>query len=99
MLECTVNLIQQVYDCFDPVLDEEVGQSKIDWMQSHVSSDDFKIVVVESSAAVLHQQALLHRTKISYRDPTWLDELFLYGLKALTDDLKRNTYQYIFVIW
>jgi hypothetical protein len=88
-----------VYDCFDPILGEEVGQGKIEWMQSHVSSDDFKIVVVESSAAVLHQQALFHRTKVGYRQPTWLDDLFLYGLKALNDDLQRNTYQVIFVIW
>jgi hypothetical protein len=87
-----------VYDCFDPILGEEVAQSKIDWMLSHVSSDDFKIVVVESSAAFLHQQALFHKTKVGYREPTWLDELFLYGLKALTDDLKRNTYQDIFVM-
>jgi hypothetical protein len=87
-----------VYDCFDPILGEEVGQSKIDWMQSHVSSDDFKIVVVESSAAVLHQQALFKSAKVGYREPTWLDELYLYGLKALADDLKRNTYQDIFVM-
>jgi hypothetical protein len=87
-----------VYDCFNPVLGEEVGQSKIDWMRRHVSSDDIKIVVVESSAAVIHQKALLHHTKVHYREPTWLDELFIYGLKSLTDDVKRNTYQHVFVV-
>lgn len=87
-----------MYDCFDPILGEEVGWSKIDWIESHVSSEDCKIVVVESPVAVLHQQALVRRTKVGYREPTWLDDLFLYGLKTLTDDLKRNTYQDIFVI-
>ncbi|GFG37443.1 hypothetical protein Cfor_07170 [Coptotermes formosanus] len=88
----------KVYDCFDSGLGEEVGQSKVDWMRSHVSSDDFKIVVVESSVAVIHHQALLHYTKVSYREPTWLDELFIYGLKELTDDLQGKVYQRVFVI-
>lgn len=87
-----------MYDCFDSGLGEEVGQSKVDWMRSHVSSDDFKIVVVESSVAVIHHQALLHYTKVSYREPTWLDELFIYGLKELTDDLQGKVYQRVFVI-
>lgn len=87
-----------MYDCFDPILGEEVGQNKVEWIQSRMSSDNFKIVVIESSAAVIHQQALLHHSKVAYREPTWLDELFLYGLKALTDDVRRNTYQHVFVI-
>lgn len=87
-----------MYDCFDPILAEEVGQSKVDWMRRHVSSDDVKIVVVESLAAVIHQQALVHHTRVCYREPTWLDELFLYGLKSLTDDEQRNTYQHVFVV-
>jgi hypothetical protein len=93
-----MNLFQQVYDCFDPVLAEDVGQSKVDWMRRHVSSDDIKIVVVESLAAVIHQQAFFDHTKVRYREPTWLDELFLYGLKSLTDDVNRNTYQHVFVM-
>ncbi|XP_021923280.1 uncharacterized protein LOC110831513 isoform X3 [Zootermopsis nevadensis] len=92
MTEC------EVYDCFDPVLGEEVGRSKIDWIRRHVSSDEVNIVVVESSVAVMHQQALLRHSKVCYREPTWLDELFLYGLKSLTDDVKRNTYQHVFVV-
>jgi len=87
-----------VFDCFDPTLGEEVGQNKVDWMRSHVSSDNFKIIVVESSLAVIHHQALFHRTRVSYREPSWLDELFIYGLKELIDDLQRNIYQRVFVI-
>lgn len=87
-----------MFDCFDPTLGEEVGQNKVDWMRSHVSSDNFKIIVVESSLAVIHHQALLHHTRVSYRDPYWLDELFIYGLKELIDDLQRNIYQHVFVV-
>jgi hypothetical protein len=97
-MQCLINLIQQVHDCFDPVLSEEIGRNKVDWMRNHISSDDFKIVVVESSLAVIRQQALLHHIKVGYREPTWLDELFIYGLKELTDDLHRNVYQHVFVI-
>jgi len=43
--------------------------------------DNFKIIVVVSSLAVIHHEALLHHTTVSYRGPTWLDELFIYGLK------------------
>jgi hypothetical protein len=87
-----------VFECFDPTLGEEVGQNKVDWMQSHISSDNFKIIVVESSLAVIHHLALVHRTRISYREPSWLDELFIYGLKELIDDLQRNIYQHVFVM-
>ena len=86
-----------MFDCFDPNLGEEFGQNKVDWMRSHVSPDDFKIVVVESSVAVIHHHTLLHHTRVSYREPTCLDELFMYGLKELTGDIQRNIYQHVFV--
>ncbi|PSN56360.1 hypothetical protein C0J52_03733 [Blattella germanica] len=88
----------KVYDCFDPSNAEELSMSKIDWMRRHISWRSMKILVIESAAAVLHQKALLQSTKVAYREPMWLDGLFLYALKALTDDIDSDNYERVFVV-
>lgn len=36
--------------------------------------------------------------KVIYKDPTWLDDLFLYGLRVLLEDLQTNVYERVFVV-
>jgi hypothetical protein len=59
---------------------------------------EVKVVVVESKCAVLHQVALTNHTKLMYREPTWLDDLFSYGLRLLREDPQKNTYGRVFVV-
>ena len=61
-------------------------------------NNEEKILVVETSCSVLHQQALMNNSKITYTEPHWMDDLFIYALKVLTDDLESNTYERVFVI-
>jgi hypothetical protein len=63
-----------------------------------MSSPDVKIVLVESKCAVLHQMALIQHVKAVYKEPTWLDDLFLCGLRILMEDLKMNAYERVFVV-
>lgn len=87
-----------MYDCFDPVASEELGKSKTDWLLTHIRSPYVKVVVVESKCAVLQQSALVQHMKVIYRDPTWLDDLFLYGLRVLLEDPQTNVYDRVFVV-
>lgn len=90
--------LSQVYDCFDPVVSEELCQSKTDWLLTCICSPDVKVVLVESKCAVLQQMALMQHMKVIYKDPTWLDDLFLYGLRVLLEDLQTNVYERVFVV-
>lgn len=87
-----------MYDCFDPVASEELCRSKTDWLLTHIRSPDVKVVLVESKCAVLQQMALTQHKKIIYKDPMWLDDLFLYGLRMLLEDLQTNVYERVFVV-
>lgn len=57
-----------------------------------------KVVLIESKCAVLQQMALIQQMKVIYKDPTWLDDLFLYGLRVLLEDLQMNVYERVFVV-
>ncbi|PSN56356.1 hypothetical protein C0J52_03737 [Blattella germanica] len=87
----------EVYDCFDPKLSEEIARNKTDWLRHRIATS--KVIVVESKCAVLHQNALLKQGKVMYKEPVsnCLDDLFVYGLKALTDNC-FGTYEKIFVV-
>lgn len=91
-------LFPQVYDCFDPVASEELCQSKTDWLLTHICSPDVKVVLVESKCAVLQQMALMQHMKVIYKDPKWMDDIFLYGLRVLLEDPQINVYEKVFVV-
>ncbi|XP_021923275.1 uncharacterized protein LOC110831511 isoform X3 [Zootermopsis nevadensis] len=88
----------EVYDCFDPLIEENLFQNKTDWVTAHTTSPEVKVVVIESKCAVLHQMALFQHMKIIYKEPTCLDDLFSYGLRVLREDLQKNTYGRVFVV-
>jgi hypothetical protein len=88
----------QVYDCFDPLAEEELSQSKTDWLLTHITCPEMKVVVIESKCAVLHQVALVQHLKLTYKEPMWLDDLFSYGLRLLSEDLQKNMYGRVFVV-
>jgi hypothetical protein len=58
-----------------------------------------KIVVVETECAVLHQKAHFQGNRVFYQRPTWLDDIFSYGLKELANDSSGNQYDRVFVVW
>lgn len=87
-----------MYDCFDPAASEELCQNKTDWLLTRIRSPDVKVVLVESKCAVLQQMALTQHMKVIYKDPTWLDDLFLYGLRLLFEDVQMNVYERVFVV-
>jgi hypothetical protein len=55
-------------------------------------------VVVESECAMLHQKALFEGVSVSYWDPTWLDGIFLHGLKGVANDKRSSQYDRVFVV-
>jgi len=87
-----------VYDCFDPAASEELCQNKTDWLLTHIRSPDVKVLLIESKCAVLQQMALIQHMKVIYKNPTWLDDLFLYGLRVLLEDLQMSVYERVFVV-
>jgi hypothetical protein len=89
----------QVYDCFDHALVEEVATGAVEWLNRHLKCDNMKIVVVESECAMLRQKALFQGTRICYQNPTWLDDIFIHGLKELANDKSSNHYNRFFVVW
>lgn len=88
----------EVYDCFDPAASEELCQNKTDWLLTHIRSPDVKVLLIESKCAVLQQMALIQHMKVIYKNPTWLDDLFLYGLRVLLEDLQMSVYERVFVV-
>jgi hypothetical protein len=71
----------------------------VEWLNRHLKHDGMKIVVVETECAVLQQKALFQGNRVFYQHPTWLDDIFIYGLKELTNDRSGNQYNRVFVVW
>ncbi|KAJ9586783.1 hypothetical protein L9F63_019624, partial [Diploptera punctata] len=88
----------EVYDCFDKRHAESIGKNKVDWMWKHVMNTQEKIIVMETQCAELHQEAVMNNCKMKYFEPHWLDDLFTYAIKALTEDITNNTYDRVFVV-
>jgi hypothetical protein len=47
---------------------------------------------------MLHQKALFEGVRLSYWEPTWLDHIFVQGLKAVESDKSSSQYDRIFVV-
>jgi len=88
----------QVYDCFDHDLAEEIATGAVEWLNRLLERDDVKIVVVETECAMLHQTALFETVKLSYWEPTWLDDIFIQGLKEVESGKRSSQYDRVFVI-
>jgi hypothetical protein len=93
------NFHLQIYDCYDPSVEEELATGAVEWLNRHLRRDGMKIVVVETECAVLHQKALLQGNRVLYHHPTWLDNIFTYGLKELANDRSGNQYNRVLVVW
>jgi hypothetical protein len=87
-----------VYDCFDHALAEEIAAGGVDWLNGLLERDDVKIVVVETECAMLQQKALFESVRLSYCDPTWLDYVFIQGLKNVESGKRSNQYDRVFVV-
>ncbi|XP_023702649.1 uncharacterized protein LOC111861918 isoform X2 [Cryptotermes secundus] len=88
----------KVYDCYDPSIEEEIATGAVEWLNRHLRHDGIKIVVVETECAVLHQKASFQGKRVFYQHPTWLDDIFSYGLKELANDTSGNQYNRVFVV-
>ena len=88
----------QVYDCFDHALQEEIATGAVEWLNRLLERDDIKIVVVESECAMLRQKALFEGVTVSYWNPTWLDGMFVHGLKVVESDRRSSQYDRVFVV-
>ena len=88
----------QVYDCFDHALTEEIATGGVEWLNRLLESDDVKIVVVETQCAMLRQKALFKAVKLSYWEPTWLDDIFIQGLKDVESGKRSSQYDMVFVV-
>jgi hypothetical protein len=87
-----------VYDCFDHALAEEIAAGSVEWLNRLLECDDVKIVVVETECAMLRQKALFKSVKLSYREPTWLDDVFIQGLKDVESGKRSSQYDRVFVV-
>ncbi|XP_069668847.1 uncharacterized protein [Periplaneta americana] len=88
----------EVHDCYDSNAAEEVASGSLEWLTKYLTREDTKVIVVESECAVFRQRALFQGVKIVYKDPSWLDDIFLHGLKDLANDKRRNQYNRVFVV-
>lgn len=87
-----------MYDCFDHALAEEIATGAVEWLNRLLECDDVKIVVVETECAMLRQKALFESVKLSYWDPTWLDDVFIQGLKNVESGKRSSQYDRVFVV-
>lgn len=87
-----------MYDCFDHDLAEEIAAGAVEWLNRLLERDDVKIVMVETECAMLRQKALFEGVRLSYWEPTWLDDIFVQGLKAVESDKMSSQYDRVFVI-
>jgi hypothetical protein len=78
---------------------EEIASGAVEWLNRHLECDNMKIVVVETKCAALRQQALFQGIRLCYQNPTWLDDIFMHGLKELENDKRSNQYNRFFVVW
>jgi hypothetical protein len=88
----------QVYDCFDHALSEEIAAGSVEWLYRLLERDDVKIVVVETECAMLRQKALFEGVRLSYWKPTWLDDIFVQGLKVVESNKRSSQYDNVFVV-
>ncbi|KAJ8875207.1 hypothetical protein PR048_023102 [Dryococelus australis] len=91
---CSLHL----YDCYDPAnRRRQVDKSPTLWMSYLVEDSSLRVVMVSSKCARLQQSALVKGYYFSYKEPHYLDQLFIYGLcDAMT--IYRNIYQKIFIV-
>jgi hypothetical protein len=54
--------------------------------------------VVETECAMLHQKALFKGVKLSYWEPSWLDDVFIQGLKDVESGKWSSQYDRVFVV-
>jgi len=87
-----------VYDFFDHALVEEIATGAVEWLNRLLERDDVKIVVVETECAMLRQKALFETVKLSYWEPTWLDDIFIQGLKDVESGKRSSQYDRVFVV-
>jgi len=88
----------EVYDCFDHALAEEIATGAVEWLNRLLECDNVKIVVVETECAMLHQKALFESVNLSYWEPTWLDDVFIQGLKVVESSKRSSQYDRVFVV-
>jgi hypothetical protein len=88
----------EVYDFFDHALVEEIATGAVEWLNRLLERDDVKIVVVETECAMLRQKALFETVKLSYWEPTWLDDIFIQGLKDVESGKRSSQYDRVFVV-
>lgn len=88
----------EVYDVFDPYQWSAIAIGRQEWVQRLLSEDDTVIIIVDSTSAVLHQNALENNYTINYFQPRPNSDLFTYTLQMITNNVQRNVYKKIFVV-
>ncbi|XP_049764148.1 uncharacterized protein LOC126092538 isoform X2 [Schistocerca cancellata] len=88
----------EVCDVFDPHQWNEIAIGRQEWIQRLLSEDDTVIIIVDSTSAVLHQNALENNYIINYFQPRPNSDLFTYALQMITNNIQRNVYKKIFVV-
>ncbi|XP_071440453.1 uncharacterized protein [Hetaerina americana] len=89
----------EVYDCH---ANDEVLNGPLYWLQKVMAYPKLCTLVVSSHCAYLQQQAILMGCDVTsdsvYKDPIFIDSIFMYGLKIIMEDVSVNSYLKNFVI-
>ncbi|XP_046388700.1 uncharacterized protein LOC124157746 isoform X2 [Ischnura elegans] len=89
----------EVFDCHAT---EEVLNSPLCWIQNVMTYPKLRTVIVSSHCAYLQQQAIQTGcstpAEIIYKDPVFIDSIFMYGLKIIMEDISADTYLKNYVV-
>lgn len=78
---------------------ENVAQSPTDWVRSLVNDKSVRIILVATPCYRLLEISLLTDRKVRYRQPDAFDELFIFALRNLTQNMVlEDSYKRIFVV-
>ncbi|KAG8230414.1 hypothetical protein J437_LFUL010215 [Ladona fulva] len=97
LLEKSHNI--KVFDCY---YDEDVLDGPLDWLQNKLTNPQFYVLIVTTRCAYLHQEAILAGdwgdSYSLYREPSFLDRVFMYGLKWVMKDISANPFSRSYII-
>ncbi|KAG8226428.1 hypothetical protein J437_LFUL007008 [Ladona fulva] len=89
----------EVYDCYS---EDVMEKGPFPTLLSRISQPRLCTIIVDTQCAHIQQEAMklgtITSSHVFYKDPTFMDSLFKYGLKFIMEDLSPDIYQKYYVI-
>ncbi|XP_046387491.1 uncharacterized protein LOC124157063 [Ischnura elegans] len=96
-LECFDDV--EVHDCYSM---EDNGHDPLDWLRTVMNYPQLCIIIVTTPCAFILQEAIqsgaIDNPCDVYINPSYLDSVFIYGLKQIMNDFSCDVYQRIHIM-